>query len=284
MHRPRSWQRGRAARSSWLHTDDEPAPWRNSSGISSSTFPHPIRRAHSPTLPLPESRGVRPVSERERERERRSRPETLELWSPGDLDDPFSSLATSPTGDGGFLARSLARMRGDLPSTDRQQQRREPRGHSSWNFDPGRSTSREPHADALRGIRPLWATHTLGPWGTGTESREETLAGGSNVLTPADAIPRGRRRRANQSALPSQGHNGSEEERPSTARRASSTSRYAAARRAIRDPIFDRVQRMVRGSPREGGFFGRYPRRNPGDFIVSWAFSMTLFEDRKSVV
>jgi hypothetical protein len=26
---------------------------------------------------------------------------------------------------------------------------------------------------------------------------------------------------------------------------------------------------MVRGSPREGGFFTRYARRNPGDFVVS---------------
>jgi hypothetical protein len=184
------------------------------------------------------------------------------------MDDTFNSLATSPVGEGGFLTRSLARMRGDLPNTDRQQQRREPRGNSTWHLDAGRSAPREPHADALRGIRPLWATHALGPWGA--EARDETLAAGSNVLTPADVMSRGRRRRANQSALPSPGRNGSEEERPPAARRASSTSRYAAARRAIRDPIFDRVQRMVRGSPREGGFFSRHPRRNPGDFIVSW--------------
>jgi hypothetical protein len=265
MHRPRGWQRGRGTRSTWLHPNDEPTPWHSSSGLSSSTVPLPIPRAHSPSRPLPENRNVRPASERERER--RSRPEILELWSPGDVDDSFNGLATSPVGDGGFLARSLARMRGDVPSTDRQQQRREPRGHSPWNLDPGRTVPREPHADALRGIRPLWATQALGPWGT--EAREETLAAGSNGLTPTDTIPRGRRRRANQSALPSQGRNGSDEERPPTARRASSTSRYAAARRAIRDPILDRVQRMVRGSPREGGFLGRYPRRNPGDFIVS---------------
>jgi hypothetical protein len=63
----------------------------------------------------------------------------------------------------------------------------------------------------------------------------------------------------------------SEDERPVGARRASSTSRYAAARRAaIRDPHYDRVQRLVRGGPRDGGFAGRYGRRNPGDFIVSW--------------
>jgi hypothetical protein len=158
-------------------------------------------------------------------------------------------------------------MRGEHSSTDRQQQRREPRGgHSSWTLDHGRSASREPHADALRGIRPLWATHTLGPWGT--EAREENLTAGSNVSPPTDAIPRGRRRRANQPALPSQGRNGSEEERAPAAHRASSTSRYAATRRTIRDP-FDRVRGMVR--PREGGLFGRYPRgRNQGDFVVSW--------------
>ena len=178
----------------------------------------------------------------------------------------MESLPTPSVGDG-FITRSLARMRGDFQSTDGQQPRRDPRGNPPWGVDPGRLALREPHADALRGIRPLWATHAPGPWAT--EVRDEIPAVGSGGGPAGDAPVRGRRRRVNQSALPPQGRNVSEDERPPGARRASSSSRYATARRAIRDPVFDRFQRMVRGSPREGGFFGRYARRNPGDFVVS---------------
>jgi hypothetical protein len=170
-----------------------------------------------------------------------------------------------------IFARNLTRLRGEPPTVDGQQSRRETRGGSPGNLDPGvRPAPREPHADALRGIRPLWATHTLGPWGT--EARDEILANGLSAGTSADVTARGRRRRANQSALSSQGRNGSEDERPpaaAAARRASSTSRYAATRRTIRDPLLERVQRMVRGGSRESGFYGRYGRRNAGDFIVS---------------
>ena len=177
-------------------------------------------------------------------------------------------LGSSTIADSIF-ARNLTRLRGEPPTVDGQQSRRETRGSSPGNLDPGvRPASREPHADALRGIRPLWATHTLGPWGT--EVRDEMLTSGLSAGTPTDATVRGRRRRANQSNLPPQGRNGSEDERPPAARRASSTSRYAATRRTIRDPLLERVQRMVRGGSRESGFYGRYGRRNPGDFIVSW--------------
>ena len=178
----------------------------------------------------------------------------------------MDNLATPSVGDGSFITRSLVHMHGEFQSTDGQQPRRDPRSNPPWGMDPGRLAPREPHADALRGIRPLWATHAPGSWGT--EMRDE-IAAGSGVGSSGDAPVRGRRRRVNQSALPPQGRNVSEDERPPGARRASSSSRYAAARRAIRDPVFDRFQRMVRGSPREGGFFGRYARRNPGDFVVS---------------
>ncbi|KAI0300573.1 hypothetical protein B0F90DRAFT_433143 [Multifurca ochricompacta] len=163
-HRRRSWQRGRGTRPSWLHHSEEPVPWRSSSGLPPSSAPLPIPRTHSPPRPLYESRNTRPTPERERERRRR--PEILELWGPEDVDDSLDSLVASPLGDGSFFTRNLARIRGELPSTDVQQPRREPHSSSPWNLDPGRPTSREPHADALRGIRPLWATHALGPWGT----------------------------------------------------------------------------------------------------------------------
>jgi len=258
------WQRIRGTRSSWFNPGDEVAPWRSSSGLTSPTAPPPIPRTHSPPYPFAESRNPFPAFERERDR--RNRSGTLELWSPGDAEDAIDSLPT-PMGDGSFLTRSLARMRGEFQSTDGQQPRHEPRGNPPWGMDSGRLASREPHADALRGIRPLWATHAPGPWES--EVRSEILAAGPSTGTPADAPARGRRRRVNQSALPPQGRNMSEDERPVGARRASSSSRYAAARRAIRDPLFDRVQRMVRGGPREGGLSGRYARRNAGDFIVS---------------
>lgn len=193
-------------------------------------------------------------------------------------------VATSPLPlpDGSFISRGLARIRGEYQTMEGQQPHRELRGNPPWGMDSGRLALREPHADALRGIRPLWATHALGPWGT--EVRDEILAAGSSAGgTPADTPVRGRRRRVNQSALPPQGRNVSEDERPPGARRASSSSRYAAARRAIRDPVFDRVQRMVRGNPREGGLYGRYARRNAGDFIVSW-FSCQLSIIRASLV
>jgi len=190
----------------------------------------------------------------------------LELWSPGDADDAMESLARSSEGDGSFITRSLARMHGEFQSTDGQQPRREPRGNPPWSMDPGRLALREPHADALRGIRPLWATHAPVPWGV--DPHDEIPAAGSSGGSSGDTPVRGRRRRVNQSALPPQGRNVSEDERPPGSRRASSTSRYGAARRA-RDPVFDRFQRMVRGSPREGGFFARYTRRNPSDFVVS---------------
>jgi hypothetical protein len=217
-------------------------------------------RAHSPPRSLPEGLDPHPP---------RPRPDPVELLSFGDVDEySFDNMVAPPMG-GGIFARNLTRLRGDHTSVDGQQSRREPRGTSPGNLDPGvRPSSREPHADALRGIRPLWATHVLGPWGT--EVRDEMLASGLSAGTPADATVRGRRRRVNQSTLPSQGRNGSEDERPTAGRRASSTSRYAATRRTIRDPLLERVQRMVRGSSRESGFFGRYGRRNPGDFIVSW--------------
>lgn len=266
-NRRRSWQRGRGTRPSWLNPGDEPAPWRGSSGLVSSTAPLPIPRAHSPPLPVPVSRNARLASDRDHERRRR--PGALELWSPGDADDAMESLASSSVGDGSYVARSLARMRGDarreFQNTDGQQTRREPRGNPPWSMDPGRLALREPpHADALRGIRPLWAAHPPVPW----DGRDETPAVGSGSGSSGDAPVRGRRRRVNQSALPPQGRNLSEDERPPGSRRASSTSRYAAARRA-RDPVFDRFQRLVRNSPREGGFFTRYARRNPGDFVVS---------------
>jgi hypothetical protein len=169
-------------------------------------------------------------------------------------------------GDDGFITRNLARMRGELQAADG---RREPRGNPPWAMDPGRLASREPHADALRGIRPIWATHAPGSWES--EVHSEIPAAGPSTGSPADASIRGRRRRVNQSALPPQGRNISEDERSVGTRRASSTSRYAAARRAaIREPHYDRVQRMVRGGPRDGGFASRYARRNAGDFIVSW--------------
>jgi hypothetical protein len=179
----------------------------------------------------------------------------------------MESLATSSVGDGSYVTRSFARMRGEFQNTDGQQARREARGNPPWSMDPGRLAMREPpHADALRGIRPLWAAHPPVPWGM--DARDEIPAAGSGGGSSGDAPVRGRRRRVNQSALPPQGRNVSEDERPPGSRRASSTSRYAAARRA-RDPVLDRFQRMVRGSPREGGFFPRYPRRNQGDFVVS---------------
>ena len=182
----------------------------------------------------------------------------------------MDSLVTPSVGDG-FISRSLGRMREDFQSMDDQQPRRDSHGNPPWGVDPGRLALREPHADALRGIRPLWATHAPGPWAT--EARDEIpVAAGSGG---GDAPVRGRRRRVNQSALPPQGRNVSEDERPPGARRASSSSRYATARRAIRDPVYDRFQRMVRGAPRESGFFSRYSRRNPGDFVVS-CFSFLL--------
>jgi hypothetical protein len=225
----------------------------------------------SPPHALPESRNALPALDRERERRRR--PGTLELWSPGDAEDAIDSLPT-PMEDIGFMPmpRSLARMREELQGVDGQQPRREPRGNPPWGMDSGRLASREPHADALRGLRPLWATHQ-GSWGD--EAHSEILAAGPNAGPPADAPVRGRRRRVNQSALPPQGRNISEDERPVGARRASSSSRYAAARRPIRDPLFDRVQRMVR--PREAGFSGRHARRNPGDFVVSWFLKKCFF-------
>jgi hypothetical protein len=187
----------------------------------------------------------------------------------------MDSLATSSVGDGGFI---LGRMHGEFQSTEGQQPRRDSRGNPPWGMDPGRlalrEPLREPHADALRGIRPLWATHAPGPWGI--EGRDEIPAAGSSGGLSGDAPIRGRRRRVNQSALPPQGRNVSEDERTPGARRASSSSRYAAARRAIRDPVFDRFQRMVRGNPRESGFFGRYARRNPGDFIVGCFLNCSL--------
>ena len=221
-------------------------------------------RAHSPPpLPLPDSRNARLAPDRDRERRRR--PGNLELWSPGDADDAMESLTSSSVGDGSYIARNFARMRGEFQNTDGQQARRELRGNPPWSMDPGRPALREPHADALRGIRPIWAAHPPVPWGM--DARDEIPAAGSGGGSSGDAPVRGRRRRVNQSALPPQGRNVSEDERPPGSRRASSTSRYAAARRA-RDPVFDRFQRMVRGSPREGGFFTRYGRRNPGDFVV----------------
>jgi hypothetical protein len=178
----------------------------------------------------------------------------------------MDSLTTPSVGGGGFITRNLARMQGEFQSTDGQQPRRDPRGNPPWGLAL-REPPREPHADALRGIRPLWATHAPGPWGV--EVRDEIPAAGSTGGSSGDAPVRGRRRRVNQSALPPQGRNVSEDERPPGARRASSSSRYAASRRPIRDPVFDRFQRMVRGNPRESGFFGRYARRNPSDFVVS---------------
>ena len=186
----------------------------------------------------------------------------------------MESLASSSVGDGSYVTRSFARMRGEFQNTDGQQARREARGNPPWSMDPGRLALREPHADALRGIRPLWAAHPPAPWGM--DVRDEIPAAGSGGGSSGDAPVRGRRRRVNQSALPPQGRNVSEDERPPGSRRASSTSRYAAARRA-RDPVLDRFQRMVRGSPREGGFYTRYGRRNPGDFVVSWFF-MVIYE------
>ena len=187
------------------------------------------------------------------------------------LDNMAPPLSGSSVADSIF-ARNLTRLRGEPPTVDGQQSRREPRGSSPGNLDPGvRPAPREPHADALRGIRPLWATHALGPWGS--EVRDEIIANGLSAGTSTDVTARGRRRRANQSTLPLQGRNGSEDERPPAAgRRASSTSRYATTRRTIREPLIERVQRMVRGGSRESGFYGRYGRRNPGDFIVSWPF------------
>jgi hypothetical protein len=256
-HRRRSWQRLRGT-ASWFNSDDELAPQRSSLGFTSTTAPLPIPRAHSPPRPLPESRNAFPASERERERRRR--PVTLDLWSPGDADDVIDSPPTS-MGDGGFMARSLARMRGEFQSTDG---RREPRGNPPLGMDPGRVASREPHAEVLRGTRPIWTTHPQGSWESEVHG-EMPAATGPPTDTP---VARGRRRRVNQSALPPQGRNMSEDERPVGARRASSTSQYAAARRAaIRDPLH--VQRF-RGGPRDGGLSGRYFRRNPGDFIVSW--------------
>ena len=195
------------------------------------------------------------------------------MLSFGDVDEYLDNLVAPPLGGGtvadSIFTRNLTRLREEPPTVDGQQSRREPRGSSPGNLDPGvRPASREPHADALRGIRPLWATHTVGPWGN--EVRDEMLASGLSAGTPTDATVRGRRRRVNQSTLPSQGRNGSEDERTPAARRASSTSRYAATRRTIRDPLLERVQRMVRGGSRESGFYGRYGRRNAGDFIVSW--------------
>jgi len=262
-NRRRSWQRGRGTRPSWLNPGDEPAPWRSSSGLALSTAAPPIPRAHSPPLPLPDSRNTHLALERDRERRRR--PGALELWSPGDADDAMESLASSPMGDGSYFTRSFAGMRGEFQNTDGPPARREPRGNPPWSMDPGRQALREPHADALRGIRPLWAAH---PVSWGVDARDEIPAAGSSGGSSGDAPIRGRRRRVNQSALPPQGRNMSEDERPPGSRRASSISRYAAARRA-RDPVFDRLPRMVRGSPREGGFFTRYARRNPGDFVVS---------------
>lgn len=215
--------------------------------------------------PLPESQNALPIPERERDRRRR--PGTLELWSPVDAEDAIFSMSTSP-GDSGFLTRGLARLRGEFQSTDGQQPRREPRGNPPWGMDPGRLASREPPADASRGSRPLvWTTHPPVSWEG--EMRSEVHPAGSSTGPPADAPVRGRRRRVNQSALPPQGRNLSEDERPVGARRASSTSRYGAARRAIREPVLDRVQRAMRGGPREGGFSGRYGRRNAGDYMVS---------------
>ena len=192
----------------------------------------------------------------------------MELWSPGDADDAMENLANSSVGDGSLITRNLARMRGEFQSTDGQQQqqaRREARSNPPWSMDPGHLALREPHADALRGIRPLWAAHPPVPWGM--DARDEIATAGSNGGSSGDAPVRGRRRRVNQSALPPQGRNVSEDERTPGSRRASSTTRYGSARRA-RDPVFDRFQRMVRGSPRDGGFFARYGRRNPGDFVV----------------
>jgi hypothetical protein len=244
----------------------------------SSTSPLPIPRTHSPPIPILESRNARPAHERERERRRR--PGALELWSPGDADDAIDSLATSSVGDDEIITRRWSRMRGELQSTEGQQQRREPRGNPPWAADSARPALREPHADALRGLRPLWATHTLGPWGS--EVRDEIIAAGSSAGTPGDAPVRGRRRRVNQSALPPQGRNVSEDERPPGGRRASSSSRYAAARGSIRGTVFDRAQRMVRGGPREGALFGRYARRNAGDFIVSWLFQSAVLRGTSS--
>ncbi len=227
--------------------------------------PVPMPRAHSPPRSIPEGLGPHLHWRR---------PETLDLLSLGDVDDySLDGLMAAPPGDstiaGGIYARNVTRTRGEPPNVDGPQSRREPRGTLPWSLDPGmRPASREPHADALRGIRPLWATHTSGPWGT--DIREEMLASGLSAGTSADATVRGRRRRANQSTLSSQGRNGSEDERPTAARRASSTSRYATTRRTLRDPLLERVQRMVRGNSRENAFLSRYARRNPGDFIVSW--------------
>jgi len=241
--RRRSWQRPRATRPSLPHSGD------------------------SATHTLPEGQNAPPIPERERERHRR--PGTLELWSPVDAEDAIFSMSTStPTGDSGFLTRGLARMREEFQSTDGQQPRREPRGNPPWGMDPGRLASREPPVDALRLSRPLvWTTHAPGSWES--EIRSEVHPAGPSPGPPVDAPVRGRRRRVNQSALPPQGRNVSEDERPVGARRASSTSRYAAARRAIRDPVLDRVQRVIRGGPREGGLSGRYARRNAGDYVVS---------------
>jgi len=239
-------------------------------------------RAHSPPRALPESRNIHPAVEHESERRRR--PGTLELWSPGDADDAMDTLGTSTADGGSFVTRSFARTRGQFQTSDRQQPRREPRSNDPWG---GFLTLRE-HGDALRGLDAMfdhhidqWGTHVRdetiadapvsgrpsrvhppGPWGT--EVADEMFAAGSTAMTTADVPPvRGRRRRANQSALPPQGRNVSEDERAPGAR-----SRYVTARR-VRDPVLDRVQRMVRGSPREGGLLGRYARRNAGDFIVS---------------
>jgi hypothetical protein len=239
--RRRSWQRPRATRPPLPHSGD------------------------SATHTFPEGQNTLPISERERERRRR--PGTLELWSPVDAEDTIFSMST-PTGDSGFLTRSLARVRGEFQSTEGQQPRREPRGNPQWGMDPGRLASREPPADALRLSRPLvWTTHAPGSWEG--EIRSEVHPAGSSAGPPVDAPVRGRRRRVNQSALPPQGRNVSEDERPVGARRASSTSRYAATRRAIRDPVLDRVQRVIRGGPRESGLSGRYARRNAGDYVVS---------------
>jgi hypothetical protein len=63
--------------------------------------------------------------------------------------------------------------------------------------DSGRLALRDPHADALRGIRPLWATYAPGPWATKARDEIPVAAGSGGRDTPV----RGRRRRVNQSAL-----------------------------------------------------------------------------------
>jgi hypothetical protein len=81
------------------------------------------------------------------------------------------------------------------------------------------------------GNPPSWATHPPGLWATKAHDEIPVAAESGG----GDAPVRGRRRRVNQSALPLQGRNVSEDERPPEACWASWSSGYATARRAVHD-------------------------------------------------